>query len=150
MSIYWIRSAPYEDIPRDAVRGGTDIDGSKIYVGRAFYEGDQVACKFIPRHQMYRVSYVGKEHNVTNFDYLTGEGFCWAFSRNGAVPLNAVTTGLSRNGESLYIGRCLHENSLQVGKVQQSRNGLLIPFGFEELLFREYEVLINPYVDSIL
>lgn len=30
------------------VRGGIDSDGSVIFVGRAFHEGDMMPCKIIP------------------------------------------------------------------------------------------------------
>lgn len=46
----------------NAVRGGTDSDGSGIYVGRAFHEGDWIPAKVIPEKNISYIAYDGKEH----------------------------------------------------------------------------------------
>lgn len=41
----WVSSLAYSRLPQNAVQAGHDIDGSAIYVGRAFHEGDWIAAK---------------------------------------------------------------------------------------------------------
>lgn len=41
----WVPSSAYSGVPPNALQAGHDIDGSKIYVGRAYHEGDWIAAK---------------------------------------------------------------------------------------------------------
>lgn len=43
--------------PDRMVRGGIDSDGSVIFVGRAFHEGDMMPCKIIPS-KVYTSDYI--------------------------------------------------------------------------------------------
>lgn len=48
--------------PVSAVQGGFDSDGTTIYVGRAFHEGDWIPAKVIPEKNIAYVAYGGQEH----------------------------------------------------------------------------------------
>lgn len=50
------------------MRGGTDQDGSEIYVGRAYHEGDWIPAKVIPRKHVAYVAYGGKEHAKSEYE----------------------------------------------------------------------------------
>lgn len=51
----------------NAVYAGNDVDGSAIYVGRAFHEGDQIPAKVIPSKNSAYVPHNGQE--VTKYQY---------------------------------------------------------------------------------
>lgn len=51
----------------DAVVAGQDIDGTTIYVGRAFHEGDMIPAKVIPSKQVAYIPYNGSE--IAKYDY---------------------------------------------------------------------------------
>lgn len=66
-AVYWVESSVDQAIPRNAVESGVDADGSKIYVGLAVHEGDEIAAKIIPEKRAAYVAYDGKEHFVKNY-----------------------------------------------------------------------------------
>lgn len=130
-------------LPRDATLGGRDSDGAQIFVGRASHEGDMIPCKVIPTKQVAYVSHNGSEISKHNFDILIGNGK-WQKEKNGRVPAGAFPGGVTRSGETLYIGRAEHQRSITVGKIHPSHGCLYIPYGGKEVSLKDYEVLISP------
>lgn len=55
----------------DAVIAGHDIDGSPIYVGRAYHEGDLIPAKTIPNKHVAYVPYGGME--VAKHDFQVSQ-----------------------------------------------------------------------------
>lgn len=100
-----------------AVRAGRDADGSIIYIGRAFHEGDMIPAKIIPDKHAAFVAYGGEEHAKFDFEFLRTGDFVWEFATNGEVPEGAVSVGRTADGEVLYMGRCLHCGTQTPGKV---------------------------------
>jgi hypothetical protein len=140
----WIPSTIHAGLPAgNAVYAGNDSDGTPIYVGRAFHEGDQIPAKVIPSKQACYVPHNGLEVFKPNFDLLSGTGFNWVGSSNGHVPTGAVLAGHQRTGEPLYIGRAHHEGSLTVGKIHTGHGCIYIPYGGQEVSILHYEVLVG-------
>ncbi|KAG5667895.1 hypothetical protein PVAND_015861 [Polypedilum vanderplanki] len=127
--------------PDKMVRGGIDSDGSVIYIGRAFHNGDMIPAKVIPDKNMAYVAYGGEEIEKEDFEVLRAGDFVWEFCTGGAVPEGAVTCGQTADGEVLYVGRCLYSGTQTPGKVHPSHNCLYIPFEGAEISIPEYEVL---------
>lgn len=50
------------------VTGGRDCDGSTIYVGRAFHDGDMLPAKVIPDKGVAYVCHGGEEHPKDEFE----------------------------------------------------------------------------------
>ncbi|XP_014475327.1 PREDICTED: natterin-3-like [Dinoponera quadriceps] len=139
----WVSRAGAQSLPDAAVQGGRDSDGTTIYVGRAFHEGDMVPAKVMPDKGVAYICYGGEEHPKYNYEVLCQSDFAWEFASNGQVPGDAVVAGQTSDGESLYIGRVFHNGSQTVGKVQPSHGCLYIPYDGEELSFKDYEVLVS-------
>jgi len=139
-----VPSGVYQGIPGGAVHAGNDTDGSPIYVGRAFHEGDSVVAKVIPSKQACYIAYNGQEILKHNYEVLCGEGFQWVGSGNGHVPDNAVPGGRTATGEELFIGRAHYCGGLTPGKVHRSHGCLYIPFNGSEISQKSYEVLVAP------
>ncbi|KAF5273565.1 hypothetical protein FQR65_LT04563 [Abscondita terminalis] len=138
----WVPSSPGRSAPPNSMHAGHDADGSAIYAGRAYFNGDTVPCKIIPQRRQAYVCHGGKEHPVSNFDYLCEQRMIWVHSSNGHVPHGAVQAGRTRSGETLYLGRVHHANSVTVGKVHPSHGCLYIPFGGNEIRHTSYEILV--------
>lgn len=128
-------------MPRDAILGGRDTDGAQIFVGRASHEGEMIPCKVIPSKQVAYVSHNGSEISKQNFEVLIGSDVKWKKERNGKIPQGAYPAGKTKSGETLYVGRVEHNRSQTVGKVHPSHGCLYIPYGGQELSFKDYEVL---------
>lgn len=121
---------------------GTDADGTKIYIGRAFYEGDAIPAKVIPQKNAAYIPYGGKEVSVTaNLEVLRRVEYVWVPASNGKVPANAVPFGKTAGGEELYAGRAVHAGSQTPGKIQPSHGCLYIAFDGKEVAIKQYEVL---------
>ncbi|GLV43746.1 uncharacterized protein CBL_06930 [Carabus blaptoides fortunei] len=138
---YWLPWQPGQQLPPRAVEGGVDSDGSTIYVGRAYHEGDLIPAKVIPNRNQCYLAYGGLEVCLAACEVLCQQSFIWVPCSGGIVPDGAVVGGHTADGETLYIGRVYHEGSHTVGKVHPSHNTCYIPFGGQECGHDCYEVL---------
>ncbi|XP_018346986.1 PREDICTED: uncharacterized protein LOC108751364 [Trachymyrmex septentrionalis] len=138
----WVSRVSSQSLPENAIIGGRDSDGSKLYVGRAFHDGDMLPAKVIPDKGVAYVCHNGEEHPKDNYEVLVQGEFAWEFCSNGEVPEDAIIAGQTADGEPLYVGRALHNGSQTIGKVQPSHGCLYIPYEGEELSFKDYEVLV--------
>lgn len=68
------------------VRAGVDSDGSPIFAGRAFHEGDMIPAKVLPSKNAAYVSWGGEEHAKDDFEVLRSGDFVWEFASNGDIP----------------------------------------------------------------
>ncbi|XP_062540845.1 natterin-4-like [Armigeres subalbatus] len=127
--------------PANMVRAGVDCDGSVIYAGRAFHEGEMIPAKVIPSKNACFIAYGGEEIPKEDFEVLRQGDFVWEFAANGVVPEGAVKMGATVDGEPLYMGRALYSGSQTPGKVHSSHGCLYIPFEGAEISHSEYEVL---------
>lgn len=143
-----MHSSSYSALPPYAVVGGNDCDGTPIYVGRSFHEGENMPAKVIPSKRCAYIAFGGAEHTKTTYDVLVGQGYAWVPCAGGSVPPNAVRTGNTRSGEPLYVGRGHHGGSLAVGKIHPSHGCLYIPFGGQEVRVNTYEVLVYERRDN--
>lgn len=137
---YWVHSSTA--VPHAAI-GGVDVDGTTLYVGRAFHEGDHLPGKVPAGRGIIYVPHGGQEVSHHEFEILCGGNLSWIPSGHGAVPPNAVRGGHTAGGEPLYIGRTHLEGSLTCGKVHPSNGALYVPFGGAEVSFQTYEVLVE-------
>lgn len=135
--------ATADNIPAGAIEAGHDEDGSPIFLGRAFHEGDQLPVKVCPGQGKGYVAFGGLEHEKLDFEVLVGNGYDWVPCSGGEVPPNAAHAGQTSSGETLYFGRGHYSNSLIPGKVHQSHGCLYIPFGGQEIKLNDYEVLVR-------
>lgn len=131
-------AGPY---PTNMVRGGIDSDGTVIFIGRAFHEGDMLPAKVMPDKNECYVCHGGEEHAKEDFEVLRSGDFVWEFASSGTIPEGAVSCGPTADGEPLYIGRAMYQGTQTPGKVQTSHGCLYIPFGGAEVSVTEYEVL---------
>lgn len=122
---------------------GNDADGSPIFVGRAYHEGDTIPAKVIPSKNAAYIPYNGQEVLKHQFEVLCNGNVNWIPSGHGQVPHNAVPGGHTASGEPLYIGRVFHMGSMTPGKIHPSHRNLYIPFGGQEMAFSNYEVLVE-------
>jgi co-chaperonin GroES (HSP10) len=123
------------------VRGGIDSDGTVIYIGRAFHEGDMIPAKVMPDKNAAYICYGGEEHMKDDFEVLRQGNFVWEFTAGGTLPEGAVSCGQTSEGELLYVGRAMYQGTQTPGKVQVSHGCLYIPFDGQEVSISEYEVL---------
>ncbi|XP_037048929.1 uncharacterized protein LOC119083339 isoform X1 [Bradysia coprophila] len=148
MNYSWVPTTIHAPIPLNAVLAGYDSDGSRIFVGRTYFQGDQIPCKIIPAKAAAYISYNGTEHYVGNyFEILCGYGLRWISASHGLVPHGAIPAGYCRSGDTLLVGRAHFLGSLTPGKVSRLNRCLYVPFNGREYAIPVYEVLVsNPLI----
>ncbi|XP_055610706.1 uncharacterized protein LOC129757485 [Uranotaenia lowii] len=137
----WQHCSASGPFPAGMVRAGVDADGSPIFAGRAFHEGEMLPAKVIPAQNAAYICWGGEEIMKEEFEVLRAGDFVWEFATGGVVPEGAVKIGATVDGEPLYMGRALHAGTQTPGKVHSSHGCLYIPFGGAEISYAEYEVL---------
>ena len=65
----WV-SASYGEVPKDAIQGGEQTDGQKLYIGRAYYNGSMIVGKVHSGHKCLYVSFEGKEVPIHDYEVL--------------------------------------------------------------------------------
>lgn len=113
----WVPCCADSVFPANAVKGGTDLDGSDIFVGRAYHEGDMIPAKVIPARNVAYVAYGGREVAKHTYEVLVQKQLLWQFASNGQVPDGAVAAGTTADGDQLFVGRVFHEGTQTIGKV---------------------------------
>jgi len=139
----WVATSAHAPLPEGAILAGNDSDGSPIYVGRAYHDGDQLPAKVLPSKQVAYVAFGGQEHPKHQYEVLCHGNTSWIPSGHGQVPPGAVSGGHTSSGEPLYVGRAYYQGSLTPGKVHPSHGTLYIPFGGQEVGVKDYEVLVE-------
>jgi Protein of unknown function (DUF3421) len=147
----WVSLKGRDPIPSNAVEGGFDTGGGKLYVGRFWIAGVVIPAKI--RGSSDEVSVLewvsgphqGKENEVNDCQILTGTGFRWQACENGEVAGGAVHTGELETGELFFVGRTHMRNSLTPGKVVQSEQCLFIGHGWNVTKYQKYELLVHDF-----
>lgn len=137
----WVPAANGE-VPPSSMEGG--FDGSEqLYIARARHEGDLIPGKLHPTHGVCYVAWGGGEHGHSEYEVMCAGGGVWVPVTDGNIPPNAVPGGETAEGEPLFIGRATHDGTVTVGKVQPSHGCCYIPYGGEELAYKEFEIYVS-------
>jgi len=142
--LQWIPCS-HGELPPNAIDGGVDEFGNKLYVARANHEGGKIPGKYNTRTRTAQIPWGGGEHEKLEYEILSGvmDYLAWAPSRHGSVPPLSIAGGISEDGETLYIGRISIHGLLTLGKIHQSHGVCYAPFNGQELANCDYEVLIR-------
>lgn len=102
----WVPSTIYWPLPEGALLAGHDQDGSPMYVGRAWHEGDQIPGKVLPAKKACYISYGGNEILKDQYDVLCHGSISWVpyNPSSRGVPPFAITGGGTADGEPLFVG----------------------------------------------
>ncbi|KAI8127487.1 hypothetical protein CVS40_2685 [Lucilia cuprina] len=134
--------AQHDQIPADAVHAGYDIDGTPMYVARAFHNGDYIPAKAFPSLNLACITFEDQEIVKSNYEYLTGKSYIWMSPTPfpvGAVVVNPISTN-----EHLYMGRTNYSGSLLCGKFKRSEDRLYVSFGQREIpITSSFEILVH-------
>lgn len=141
-TVSWVPAAGGE-VPEGSLVGGND-NGEDIIVARASYEGALLPGKLIAAHGVCYIPWGGEEHAEEQYETLvvSQDAVSWVPSNGGEIPENAIPGGTALDGETLYVGRTQHEDTLTVGKFHPSHETLYISYGGAEIGFPVFEVLV--------
>ncbi|XP_050422529.1 uncharacterized protein LOC126834557 isoform X2 [Adelges cooleyi] len=139
--VQWVRASNGQ-IPPNALPGGFDTNKEQLYIARAEHNGALIPGKLVPSHGVTYVAWGGVENPKENYEVLCNCNGTWVKANNGEIPVGALSSGHTEEGEPLFVGRGEHDGTVTVGKVQPSHNVCYIPYGGAEVPLSEYEVLI--------
>jgi hypothetical protein len=132
------------EIPANAVKAGKQ-GNQTLYIGQAHHRGSLTPGKVPINDRLCFIPWGTISNGKEDFKILVSHTDLtsnWIAASDGEIPQNAFPGGNSEEGETLYIGRVLHEGALVVGKVQRSHRVCYIAFGEKELNFNRYEVFV--------
>jgi hypothetical protein len=135
------------DIPWDAVVGGNESDGTRLYICHAEHGGGVHPGKIRPEFGGCSIPVGGRELIIRNYEVLVPE---WVSASGGVVPMGAVVFGSEAPmpgelfGRLLYICRASYQGATHPGKLRPELRGCSIPWHGRELTVPNYDVLVNP------
>ncbi|RKO91526.1 hypothetical protein BDK51DRAFT_47822 [Blyttiomyces helicus] len=162
LAAFWVRIAGPAIIPT-ALRAGSDVNGSPLYIARAFISGSYQLGKAGPTLPTALFSYAGHEVPARGeYEVLVpAPGLGWAKSTpSHPIPDRALPLGVEASGELLYVVRAKATNagwlraatkeSLCPGKTGRHLKGAYLPFDGKECVVAEYEVLVQDNKMAVL
>ncbi|XP_030386970.1 uncharacterized protein LOC115633666 [Scaptodrosophila lebanonensis] len=147
-AIQWVpldldESNPPKSLLDKAIQCGTDDEGNDTYVARVYYADDLLPANYVPSKQVAYAPYGCHAHTLTDqVDILIDCEHKWVPAENGQVPPQAIQTGYSEIGETLYTARATYQEFTLLGKVHPSHRVIYMPFRGQEVNSSQYEVLV--------
>ncbi|XP_021946479.1 uncharacterized protein LOC110844559 [Folsomia candida] len=149
--IKWI-SCQNGNFPPNAIKGGRQ-HGVDLFIIRAPHMGSTTPGKLYefappgvhPGGSKATLAWGGGERHKFSYEVLVAPlgHVSWVTSQNGDTTHNAVIGGVSETGETLYIGRFLHEDNLINGKIHPSHRCCYIGVNGREIASSTYEILVK-------
>ncbi|XP_050539650.1 uncharacterized protein LOC126904566 isoform X3 [Daktulosphaira vitifoliae] len=119
--VQWVRASNGQ-IPPNALQGGFDTNNEQLYVARAEHNGALIPGKLVPSHGVTYVAWGGIENPKENYEVLCNCNATWIKANNGEIPVGALSSGHTEEGEPLFVGRGKHNGCVTVGKVTSNNN----------------------------
>lgn len=140
----WILARDKSKPPPGAFEGGYNtVYGSKtkIYILRTKIGGALVPGKLDDLISKGYVGFNNREYYANDYEVLVDFKGAWVSTSDDKIPPNALKAGYAVDGETLYIGRAMHDGNLLVGKVQKSNKSVRVTYNSTEIPYNKYEIL---------
>ncbi len=141
MSINW-KSASHGQIPDGAIIAGHEANGTPLFLCRAKSQDGLYPGRLRLRFKAANIGLSGIEIKVEDYEVYCG-GAKWVKASDGNIPDGSIVVGHEPGGEPLYAARGKFNRGLHIGKAKLQFNGALIPWGNQEHLLADYEVLVE-------
>ncbi|KAH6587372.1 hypothetical protein BASA50_001609 [Batrachochytrium salamandrivorans] len=134
-------------VPENAVLGGQEKDGKKLFIARVFHNGGEHPGKVGSHLSGCSIGFGGKEITISQCEVLVAddEHLEWIAVRNNNIAFRdeyaPIVGGREAGGEELFIGRCYRDAHWVPGKVGDHLGGISYSFGGSEHTSKDYEVL---------
>ncbi len=141
MNIIW-KSASNGQIPEGAISAGFEANGVPLFLCRAKSGKGQHPGKVRLKFGAANIGWSGLEIKVEDYDVYCG-GAKWIKASDGNIHDGAIVVGYEPGGAPLFAARAAFAQGLHPGKIRREFKGALIPWGNQEHLLKEYEVLVE-------
>jgi len=139
-----------DKLPDGAIIGGSEGDGTPLYIIRGKVGSLLVPGKYNPNHQSAYVPWAGREENVNPFEILVRSSQVQASSSEWVATdvsdnaSRAQAAGRSPDGTPSFLIRALFQGSLIPGKFNPKAKTAYVPWGGKENPVRTFELYIGP------
>jgi hypothetical protein len=120
-------------VPQDAIRAGTDGDGTPLYICSAFFAGGNHPGKLRSSFGGCNISYAGLEHTITDYFVLRPD---WLGSSAFDFP-----AGTDSDGSPLHVCRAFFGGGLYPGKTKVGWTTCNFGLAGKEQMVGLYEIL---------
>lgn len=132
--------------PYEIVYGIEKIDGSEIFVGRAFYNGELLSASVVPSRAIAFIPWGGYEIALHECEIMVnlvqyGSYFDWVPTSSSFVPYEGVPVDYTFDKETLLAGWVDHYRAIHVEKVDRGYETCSVPYRGGEFSYYNYEVL---------
>lgn len=146
--VYHDESITEEEIKSFGFKLGLNENDEEVYAARVYLHDDLLPAYYVPRLQTVYAAWNCSSHSLkSDIELLDisqdNAEYKWVAATSGVVPENALDTGYSETGETLYLGRATYEGRVRYGKLHPSHSCVYMPFEDKEVSNREYEVLVR-------
>lgn len=117
MALAWRSMSADQELPSNSIVGGREENRTPLYIIRAKFENCLLPGKFSSARQQAYISFDGREHEIVDFEILTGTRFEWLKSNETHYVSRDFPAGYDENGEILNIGRIEHDDAVTLGKI---------------------------------
>ncbi|XP_058123721.1 uncharacterized protein LOC131265471 [Anopheles coustani] len=114
-----------------------------LLIGRAKHRGGVIPGVVNSTKKICTIVWGGRVLLKRKFEVLTNVKGMFVPIENNEIPANAVPTGRSETGETLYTGRVVVRGWPLVGKVRSSDRLCYVPYGSEERSFSSYKIFVS-------
>ena len=138
-----------DKLPDGAIIGGSEGDGTPLYIIRGKVGSLLVPGKYNPNHQSAYVPWSGKEENVNPFEILVRSSQVQASSPEWVATdvsdnaSRARPAGRSPDGTPSFLIRALFQGSLIPGKFNPKAKTAYVPWGGKEVRVDRFEFLVS-------
>ncbi|EDW79610.1 uncharacterized protein Dwil_GK20578 [Drosophila willistoni] len=143
----WVAGNLSYPFPSNAILGGFDPYGYKIYVGRVKYSSDILPARVVAETGTANFNTDYTSSKAFLYDLLVSTGnntYGWARSFDGFYEKNAVSVGTSAKSEPTYICRAKTDGGIIFGTLYLTKKLCYIKSDTLSMrTFDKYEVLIK-------
>jgi len=139
-------------VPSNAVEGGYEASGEKLYYCLGPYNGIYNPGKIRPGFSGCNIAYNGREIPVNTYYVMISLNpalpLTQVYSQNGSIPFDALPGARDNGGNAMYICSGLVGGGLHPGRIMFGWNGCQVPYGGSEVQAKSYYVLALAWQDQ--
>ena len=120
-------------VPQDAIRAGTDVDGTPLYICSAILDGNTYPGKLHSSFAGCNISVAGVEHTISSYSVLRPD---WL-----GVPKFDFPAGIDIDGAALHVCRAFLNDGEYPGKTRQNWDTCNVGLAGLEQTSKVYEIL---------
>ncbi|CAL8121764.1 unnamed protein product [Orchesella dallaii] len=139
--------------PPGAIEGGFDASSkSRLFIIRAHHKGGLYPGTLNMAKEKATIAVYGRECQLEIYEVLVAPYSSISWVRGppiGEAWPQAIVGGVSDAGETLFIGRALHNGTWSVGKIHGTHGVCYIPCKGNVYGYKDFEILVQNQYEAV-